>query len=78
MNSILQKRKMRLENQTQFEFEKTRVYAQKPRLKLPFKISISVYAACVTYRQIVWLRQGFCIKLKISLKSLLIYYTFLP
>jgi hypothetical protein len=40
VNSILYKGKMRVENQT--KSEKTRVYAQKPRLKMPFKKSISV------------------------------------
>jgi hypothetical protein len=43
MNSILWNGKMRVENQTKakLESEKTRVYARKPRLKLPFKNSIS-------------------------------------
>ncbi len=30
-------RKMRVENQKKLESEKTRVYAQKPRLEMPFK-----------------------------------------
>ncbi len=34
--------KMKVENQTKLESEKTRVYAQKPRLKMPFKDSISM------------------------------------
>jgi hypothetical protein len=34
-------RKMRAENQRNLESEKIRVYAQKPRLKMPIKNSIS-------------------------------------
>jgi hypothetical protein len=41
MNSILYKGKKRVENQTKLESENTRVYVQKPRLKMPFKNSIS-------------------------------------
>ncbi len=41
MNSILYKGKMRVENQTKLESENTRAYAQKPRLKMSFKNSIS-------------------------------------
>ncbi len=42
MNSIfLRNGKMRVENQTKTRLEKNRVYAQKPRLKMPFKNSIS-------------------------------------
>jgi hypothetical protein len=33
MNSVLQHRITRVENQTKLESEKTQVYAQKPRLK---------------------------------------------
>jgi hypothetical protein len=41
MNSILKDRKIRIESQTKnSSSEKTRVYAQKPRLKMPFKNSI--------------------------------------
>jgi hypothetical protein len=36
---------MRVENQTKLKSEKTRVYAQKPGLKMPFKNSISVLAS---------------------------------
>jgi hypothetical protein len=36
---------MRIENQTKLMSERTRVYAQKPRLKMPFKNSISVLAS---------------------------------
>ncbi len=42
MNRILWKGKIRVENQTKLESEKTQVYAQKPLLKMAFKNSISV------------------------------------
>ncbi len=41
MNFILSNGIMRVENQAKLETEKTQVYAQKPRLKIPFKYSIS-------------------------------------
>jgi hypothetical protein len=41
MNSIFKKGKMRVENWTKLESEKTQVYAQKPRLKRLLKNSIS-------------------------------------
>ncbi len=40
MNSILKNEEMRVES------EKTRVYVQKPRLKIPFKNSISEGTLC--------------------------------
>ncbi len=45
MNSILWNGKMRIENQKKLNSEKTWVNAQKPRLKMPFKNSISREAA---------------------------------
>ncbi len=41
VNRILQKGKERVENQTKLESEKSQSYAQKPRVKIPFKNSIS-------------------------------------
>ncbi len=40
-NSILQKRKTRIETRKKIVSEKTRVYVQDPLLKMPFKNSIS-------------------------------------
>jgi hypothetical protein len=41
MNIILKNEKMRVENRKKLESENTRVYAQKPRQKMPLKNSIS-------------------------------------
>ncbi len=46
MNSILKNEEMRAENQTKIESEKTSVYAQKPRLNILSKNSISEGTLC--------------------------------
>jgi hypothetical protein len=46
MNSILKNEEMRAENQTKVETEKTQVYAQEPRLKIPVKNTISEGTLC--------------------------------
>ncbi len=52
MNSILSIRKIRVEKRQQIESGKTRVYAQKPRVKIPFKnyISVLVFLFGFSYR----------------------------
>ncbi len=42
-----EERKMRVENQTKLESEKIQVYAQKLRLKIPFKNTISGHLYCI-------------------------------